>query len=43
LNRHAGTTLVDLLKLFPTVLVNSLSGEEARVTSAKDTMANLQR
>lgn len=34
---------MDLLKLFPTVLVNSLSGEEARVTSAKDTMANLQQ
>ncbi|HNI67044.1 MAG TPA: hypothetical protein PKV55_03345 [Nitrospira sp.] len=40
-NRYPGTTPVDLLELFPTVLGNSLSGEEAHVTSVMDTMANL--
>ncbi|HMZ55131.1 MAG TPA: hypothetical protein PKL10_15520 [Nitrospira sp.] len=42
-NHYPGTTPVDLLELFPTVLGNSLSGEEAHVTSVMDTMANLQQ
>lgn len=42
-NRNAGSALVDLLKLFPSVLGNSLSGEETRLDSAKQTMATLQQ
>lgn len=42
-NRNAGSALLDLLKLFPSVLGNSLSGEETRVDSAKQAMATLQQ